>query len=254
MGCRAISAAHTPRAPPAATQILFFKLHLEQISLPAFFFIDAVLMVCLAGAALLGVHLSPEGAGAGPGAAEHSMQRSILRLFKYTAVFLGVLFALSPVLRTLTSSYSNDTMWALTIGFAGMHVLLHDYAHPPNTPQYAGATALNAAMFAAILLASRLSSSQHVLALVACAIGLFGVWPHALQAAKASSRHGTALVGTLLLALDCGLLATLAPALALVLGVSMASTALLSPLALSWLRPLKHEIAGPWDIARPTTG
>lgn len=55
---------------------------------------------------------------------------SITLVLKYTAIFLGVLFALAPILQTLTQSYSNDTIWAQAILLAALHVCFHNYRAP----------------------------------------------------------------------------------------------------------------------------
>jgi phosphatidylinositol glycan class C protein len=47
-------------------------------------------------------------------------------------LFAGALLGCSPVLRTLTLTYSDDTIWALTLLFLTVHVFVHDY-HFINT-------------------------------------------------------------------------------------------------------------------------
>ena len=42
-------------------------------------------------------------------------------------LFAGSLLGLSPVLKTLTQSYSSDTIWALTITLSAIHLIFHDY-------------------------------------------------------------------------------------------------------------------------------
>ena len=44
-------------------------------------------------------------------------------------LLLGVLLALSPVLATLTNSFSNDTIYALSIMLMIIHVVSHDYGY-----------------------------------------------------------------------------------------------------------------------------
>jgi phosphatidylinositol glycan class C protein len=68
---------------------------------------------------------------------EIDMEIDKLRLFgsyiasnvKRLFVFITILLALSPVLKTLTSSFSSDTIYALTMVFCGLHVFLHDYSY-----------------------------------------------------------------------------------------------------------------------------
>jgi phosphatidylinositol glycan class C protein len=45
------------------------------------------------------------------------------------AVLLSCILAMfSPILKTLTSSYSADTIWALTFLFCFLHLMTHDYS------------------------------------------------------------------------------------------------------------------------------
>jgi hypothetical protein len=50
-----------------------------------------------------------------------------------TGFFLICLRIVSPVLQTLTSSYSNDTIDALVIIFSTIHLVFYDYAYVNNT-------------------------------------------------------------------------------------------------------------------------
>lgn len=44
-------------------------------------------------------------------------------------LFCATLSLLSPVLRTLTKSYADDTIWALAVIFACVHLISHDYCY-----------------------------------------------------------------------------------------------------------------------------
>jgi phosphatidylinositol glycan class C protein len=57
--------------------------------------------------------------------------------------------------------------------------------------------------------------------------------------------------GIALAVLDCLLLLQLSYTLSGLLVVVLASIVFICPAMLMWLRPLKNEINGPWDIARP---
>lgn len=120
------------------------------------------------------------------------------------------------LMRRSTNQYSNDTIWALSVILLLVHLCLHDYSQHqiPGQPRYdqkqsscssflllslgmhslldcffleeveevkfcriVGTVALNAAMFASVLLASRLPSTLHVFALVALATQLFAMSP-----------------------------------------------------------------------------
>lgn len=64
-------------------------------------------------------------------------------------------------------------------------------------------------------------------------------------------KWNTAACGALIAAADCILLLQLSYLLAVLLAVVMSAIVFVCPAMLLWLRPLKNEINGPWDIARP---
>ncbi len=141
----------------------------------------------------------------------------LLTSLKSMTLLVGALMALSPVLATLTFSISSDTICALAILLLITHLVFHDYGyfisgssssssssstHPsssspppsfvsPSSPKQSTARegglrstrrfnapiSLNAAIFVAVLLSSRLPSSYHVFVLLFFAIELFAVTP-----------------------------------------------------------------------------
>lgn len=52
-----------------------------------------------------------------------------LRGIRSIIVLVCTLFGLSPVLKTLVESVSNDTIWALTIFFFVLHLAFADYSY-----------------------------------------------------------------------------------------------------------------------------
>ncbi len=54
-------------------------------------------------------------------------------VLKYAAVTLAALFAVAPVLQTLTQSYKSSTIWALNIVLASVHVAVYDYRSTTGT-------------------------------------------------------------------------------------------------------------------------
>ena len=51
----------------------------------------------------------------------------LLHNVKMMLLLGGALLGLSPVLMTLTSSYSSDTIWFLTFSLYSIHIVFHDY-------------------------------------------------------------------------------------------------------------------------------
>lgn len=111
----------------------------------------------------------------------------------------GILRLLSSVLRTLTASYSSDTVYALA--FAGMlvHVLACDYRYAngqvrKNAAFAGGVISLNASLFSTTLLASRLSSNATVYVFVSTSVILFAFYPavrHTIAVTQPHASQGT---------------------------------------------------------------
>ena len=101
-----------------------------------------------------------------------------LKTLKAAFLFFLTLMVLSPILKTLTSDTSDDTIWALTVCLFLMNLLLHDYGSSNTTNiRYPGSLSTNAAIFASVLLASRLTSNLHVFGLILFAIEWFALFP-----------------------------------------------------------------------------
>jgi hypothetical protein len=60
---------------------------------------------------------------------------TILISLKSLVLFLICLRIIAPILQTLTSSYSDDTINALVIIFSTIHLVFHDYAYVNNTKE-----------------------------------------------------------------------------------------------------------------------
>jgi phosphatidylinositol glycan class C protein len=105
----------------------------------------------------------------------------------------GILRLVSAVLRTLTASYSSDTVHALAIGGLLVHLLFCDYSYAngrtitsatttsdDGRQVFLGGTmSLNSVLFSTTLLASRLSSNSTVYGFVSSAVILFCFYPAA---------------------------------------------------------------------------
>ena len=112
-------------------------------------------------------------------------------------LFMAVLLRfLAAVLKTLTASYSSDTVHALAISGFALHLLACDYSYangivrgsessslPLDTtkrPVFQGGTlSLTSAFFATTLLASRLDSNVTVYIFVSSSVVLFALYPAA---------------------------------------------------------------------------
>ena len=96
---------------------------------------------------------------------------SVIDELKSAVIFLISGFAVSPILKTLTETISTDTIYAMVTIMMLVHLIFFNYgadAAIVSTP-----VALNAAIFAAVCLASRLSTTYHAYALLIFASDIF---------------------------------------------------------------------------------
>jgi len=205
-------------------------------------------------------------------------------LLRYFAIFLSVLFSFSPILQTLTQSYCNDTIWALTILLSTIHIVTHPYhvtnhgtgiflssdlhslsnsgsnydpsivsssssSNLSNNNTVPGTLSLNAAMFAAVLLASRLSSITHVFIFIVLAIQLFALFPIMRDYIRVRSEYTHIWVTIILSIFTVILLFLTSTLLAIVYIGGVLFISFICPLWLMSAQKYKNEIQGPWDIA-----
>lgn len=100
--------------------------------------------------------------------------------------------AVSPVLATLTSSYSSDTIWFLTFVLHLIHFLCHDYSYVNATHHpvpFWGILSFNVGIYASILCASRLSSSIDVFAYMLLAFQCYAGFPILARCCKVSEKE-----------------------------------------------------------------
>ncbi|GIY05520.1 phosphatidylinositol N-acetylglucosaminyltransferase subunit C [Caerostris extrusa] len=94
---------------------------------------------------------------------------------KSCIIFLTFGYMFSPILKTLTESVSTDTIYAMVFLMLIIHVLFQDYG--ADGALVSSTLSLNSALFAAVCLASRLSTVLHTFALVILAVMLFVLLP-----------------------------------------------------------------------------
>ena len=128
-------------------------------------------------------------------------------------ILAAILRFLASVLRTLTASYSSDTVNALAMGGMVVHLLTCDYSYALGTatkgdnggddelglsrsqvgrPTFLGGTvSLNAALFSTTLLASRLPTNVMSYAFISSAVMLFAFYPAARHAIAANQSQSS---------------------------------------------------------------
>ncbi len=206
----------------------------------------------------------------------HRRKKAIVRLSD--GILLAVMLrVISGLLRSLTASYSTDTVYALSVSGMAVHLLACDYKfangcekedsggggggdtpsltltrrHP--RPKFRGGTvSLNAAFFATVLLISRIKSNATSYAFVSAVVALFAFYP--------TSRHEIArhfpnrlwvspcFAITASLTVSAWLLLVSSVERCMFVGLQL-FLLLLSPCLQWWLQRYKKIITGKWDIA-----
>jgi len=104
--------------------------------------------------------------------------KSVLVSVKILLLLMCSLYMLSPVLMTLTKQFSGDTITACTIFLLICHLIFHDYAYVSGeSKRFSAPVSLNGAIFASVMLGSRLQTSLHVFTLLTFSIELFALFP-----------------------------------------------------------------------------
>ena len=124
------------------------------------------------------------------------------------AIFIAVILRfLASVLKTLTASYSTDTVYALVVVSFLLHMVACDYSYangilpitereqknhrldPTKRPSFQGGTVgLTAVFFGTILLASRLENDISVYIFISSSVTIFGLYPSARHQVSINTR------------------------------------------------------------------
>lgn len=169
----------------------------------------------------------------------------------HTTVLLGIYMRVAaPILRTLTSSFSGDTIHALAITFSSIHLTFHDYAYVNSeTGSFGGTLSLNAAMFMAIILASRLNNIELVVALLLLAVICFSLFPGTARLVKKRSLNLHLLLTCIQWLAASVALFYLDTALFVAYEAGMFIMWILGPYIYFYMQVYKKSMRGPWDIA-----
>eukprot|EP00658_Telonema_sp_P-2_P018664 TRINITY_DN17315_c0_g1_i4.p1 TRINITY_DN17315_c0_g1~~TRINITY_DN17315_c0_g1_i4.p1 ORF type:complete len:339 (+),score=65.05 TRINITY_DN17315_c0_g1_i4:50-1066(+) len=156
------------------------------------------------------------------------------------------LIALTPVLHTLTRDWHDDTILALSIACLCVHLL-----GTSTSGSAYSVTSLNAAIFASVMLGSRLQSNELVFGFLLLAMEIFGLLPIFSQQLEEESQ----LKLTLLLAM-VGTIALFPLSKFVCMGhlLTVLCVAFVCPLWLMYIQRYKSLIQGQWDEAVPIIG
>jgi len=176
----------------------------------------------------------------------------LLQHLRVIVVFMVVVLFLSPLIRTLTLNFASDTIWALTIMLLSIHLVLYEYQADGETPLMAIST--NLAMFAAVLLSSRLDTVEGTFNFLGFSMIVFALIPTLRRELREASRAGFTATTLGLVALSVWGLAQFFPMLAAMFLGAVLSIAFLLPRCMLLMQASsKFQISGPWDEAVPKT-
>ncbi|KAI7895209.1 phosphatidylinositol N-acetylglucosaminyltransferase subunit C [Mucor mucedo] len=179
----------------------------------------------------------------------HEFKRQ--RVAKSAFFFFVTLLGLSPILKTLTSQTSDDTIWALTVCCFLANVLFHDYKTQANSIKIPGSLSTNAAIFASVLLASRLDTNFDVFGLLSFAVEWFSLFPIFRRYLKDLSPKIQIGVTIAMLLTCVALFVHISKAVAFIYVLGFCFLTFICPYWLIFIQKYKNEIHGPWDEARP---
>ncbi|GAB1598170.1 phosphatidylinositol N-acetylglucosaminyltransferase subunit C-like [Argonauta hians] len=166
---------------------------------------------------------------------------------KTAVIFVSFSLILCPVLVSLTQTISTDTIYCMSTVMLLSNVLFHDYG--PHSAVVSSPLSLNAAIFAAVCLASRLHTPLHAFSIVTFALEIFALWPMLRIELK---KKGSICQNTM--SIIIGVTASIALWSVSSFGATIFITVHLlinfaSPLWLCRLESSKNNIYGPWDEA-----
>ncbi|KAH9819729.1 phosphatidylinositol N-acetylglucosaminyltransferase subunit C [Melampsora americana] len=182
-----------------------------------------------------------------------------IHTLRSTIILIILILLLSPVLKTLTLSTSSDSIYALTTILISINILLADYPYQITNPNvdvsFVSALSLNAAIFASVLLGSRLDSNAGVFSLTIFALQWFALFP--IMRRDMIRKHPNSNLRPIILNISLGFIAVsvIAPisklALALYTLIVPIGTCLVLPAIYSFVQRYKKDLRGPWDCAIP---
>lgn len=178
-------------------------------------------------------------------------QPTITQFFRGVFLFGVCLRVAAPALQTLTSSFSGNTIHALAIAFSSVHLVFYDYSyiHDSEVDVFSGTLSLNASMFTAVLLASRLKNIEMVFSFMLLAVICFSFYPSVARLMYQRSLALHLAVTLFQWGLASSLLFFLDFALFTFFQFLIIFVWIVCPLWLQQMQRYKKTFRGPWDIA-----
>ena len=176
-----------------------------------------------------------------------SSSYGLVQSFKRVLIFGCFGLGLSPILHRLTDTISTDTIYTTSALMLLVHLVTHDYSQGS-----ASALSLNAGLFAAVCLASRLSNSFDGFVLLSFSVQVFALLPMARGQLQSSTRNSvvvTAVLGSLVMAV-CN--AVISSSVCYAASATLLTIVVICPVLFLHWQSYKDTIHGPWDEAVPS--
>jgi len=161
-------------------------------------------------------------------------------------LFGGFLFGLSPIIQTLTRSISDDTIYAMVSICLFTNFFLHDYS-TERCDYMSKSVSLNAAILAAVCLASRLDDLNNVMGTIIIAILTYGIIPPVRK--RMAGSKVMPLWTLFLLTSSVYISYVSVPIVIVPLIISAVACLVVVPAFFVHLQKQKDNIFGPWDEA-----
>ncbi|CAO3568826.1 unnamed protein product [Mortierella alpina] len=174
------------------------------------------------------------------------------KIFKGAIFVFLTLLGLTPMLRDLTLVRNDDTVWALSTVLFLANLAFHDYdSDLKSNIKHPGSLSTNAAIFASVVLASKLETDSQVFGLLAFTVQWFALFPMVRRQLKSISIRSSIVLTLVLVLTAAWLLSSISSAIVVVYLLGMVFVTFVCPLWLIWIQRYKNKIHGPWDEARP---
>jgi len=174
-----------------------------------------------------------------------------LGMIKTGVLIFAILLGFSPILKTLTEETSSDTIYALTVIFFIGNLFLHDYRGKiTKNIRYPDSLSINLAIFASVLLASRLPSNKSVFGLLAFAVEWFALLPFFLRFLKKVSVVYDLINTSLFIIFAIILFIPISKVVIVTFCFVVFLVNFICPIWLISVQKYKNQINGPWDEAK----
>ncbi|MEW5299270.1 MAG: hypothetical protein WDW38_003365 [Sanguina aurantia] len=182
----------------------------------------------------------------------HVLGGSVVRGLRQCLLLTTGVYLLSPLLHTLTRTVSTDSVLAMTAVLLLTHLSLHDYNFlNVVTEQLTGTLSLGAAVFSAVLVASRMHTEVDVFVQVLFAFELFLLSPYVRRDIRNISVLAHLATTCVMVAVTAALLLPLSSGVTLMFLTAVTCVSFIFPAVLVRIQKAKAQINGPWDEASP---